>query len=106
MAARTARKLPRIDEYRVGPEQSGIMTCIQCGQSIRPREVWLKVWAPNNEYCVGLHVVCARQDRQQPTAQRECTLCGHLTTDEAEAALHLKLIHRVAYPLTLTTIMA
>ena len=37
-----AQKLSRLNEYKVGPELDGIRACIDCGQEIKPLQVWLK----------------------------------------------------------------
>ncbi len=47
-------------EHLYGPEQSGnIRHCIRCHAEIEEHTQWLKVWAPDMSYAVGMCIDCA-----------------------------------------------
>lgn len=89
------RPRPRLTEYKAGPEPGGIRFCCKCGGEIAERDLWLKEWAPDGEYAVGMHVTCALQDRPRVGA---CSLCGRTLRAGPFAALHFCLAHGLAYP--------
>ncbi len=47
-------------EYKFGPDKDdGIRHCIRCGGEIEAHTQWIKVWAPDGAYCVGVCDSCA-----------------------------------------------
>jgi hypothetical protein len=103
---RKANKLPRTTEYKQGPEPEGIRVCIKCQQPIEASELWLKEWAANREYAVGVHVTCAIRDEPGKRRFRDCGICGHqLLENEAAAALHLLFCHKIKYGVDLQLLL-
>ncbi len=103
---RKAYKLPRTTEYMSGPEAGGIQFCIKCQKPIETGQLWLKEWAPNREYAVGVHVTCAVRDQPGKRHFRDCGICGHpLLENEAAAALHLLFAHRIKYGVDLGALL-
>ncbi len=106
----TAQIPSRLNQYKVGPEPDGIRVCITCGHEIGQRQVWLKVWTPGSEYAVGIHAGCRDVQSQQrgPEAAKfnECSLCGHMTKDTAQMAVHFRLVHRLAFGVSLDRLAA
>lgn len=47
-----------VSEYKVGTETGGIRLCVVCRQEIKEQDQWIKQWAFDGSYAVGVHARC------------------------------------------------
>lgn len=93
-------KIPRLTEYRTGPEPGGIRFCVKCGEAIQPGQPWLKEWAEGMEYAVGVHTACAVGAGRHYHIHT-CGACGYGTDDRLSAIEHQVSIHSITAPAAL-----
>jgi hypothetical protein len=103
----TVRKLSWVNDYKFGPEPDGTRYGIECQGKTQPGQLWLKEWAPNREYAIGRHWGCIshNDDHNTRPSVREYCLCGGLSRNAREAALHFRLIHRITKPVGAVTLL-